>query len=111
MFAFCVCYAIPGGNTGEIKAARNWPAYLTMPMAQGKCPLYQALPPPTYASFMGLTFTFYGPLSSLFDLNGPVVIALNFTVFTCEYYIMLRDAQLKIVCCVVGTILLQDIKG
>ena len=31
---------VPGCNTGEVKGGeeRNWPPYLTMPMAQDKCP-------------------------------------------------------------------------
>ena len=31
---------VPGGNTGEVKGdeERNWPPYLTMPVAQDKCP-------------------------------------------------------------------------
>ena len=31
---------VPGGNTGEVKGGeeRNWPPYLTMTAAQGKCP-------------------------------------------------------------------------
>ena len=31
---------VPGGNTREVKGGeeRNWPPYLTMPVAQDKCP-------------------------------------------------------------------------
>ena len=33
-----------GWKLAHCPPSRNWPPYLTMPMAQDKCPLYKALP-------------------------------------------------------------------
>ena len=64
---------VPGGNTGEVKGGeeRNWPPYLTMPMAQDKCHS-NGHPPPTYGIVHG---THLYLLSS--SMIGPIQLGLK----------------------------------